>query len=43
MYLLFFLGPTEIALNIDGKTDPCVKGEDINFKFTGFSVNGMVR
>jgi len=34
--------PNEIQLNIDGKTDPCVKGEDINFKFTGFSVNGIV-
>ncbi|XP_065063389.1 BOS complex subunit NOMO1-like [Rhopilema esculentum] len=34
--------PTEIDLNIDGKTDPCVKGQDINFKFTGFSVGGLI-
>ena len=38
----WMVGPTEISLNIDGKSDPCVKGQDINFKFTGFSVSGLV-
>lgn len=34
--------PKEIKLNIDGKTDPCSKQEDINFKFTGFSISGTI-
>lgn len=29
-------------MKIDGTTDPCSRQEDINFKFTGFSVNGKV-
>lgn len=34
--------PKEIDLNIDGKTDRCSKGEDINFKFSGFSLRGKI-
>lgn len=34
--------PKQIDLNIDGKTDPCSKGEDLNFKFSGFAVKGQV-
>jgi len=34
--------PTEIDLAIDGSTDPCSKGEDLNFKFTGFTLRGLV-
>lgn len=35
--------PTEIALNIDGSgKDPCSKGEDIFFTFTGFGITGKV-
>jgi len=34
--------PKEIKLSIDGSTDPCSKGEDLNFKFTGFTVSGSV-
>ncbi|CAL1545393.1 unnamed protein product [Lymnaea stagnalis] len=34
--------PVSVELNVDGENDPCSKGEDINFKFTGFSVTGMV-
>ncbi|XP_066912060.1 BOS complex subunit NOMO1-like [Clytia hemisphaerica] len=33
--------PQEIELNIDGN-DPCSKGEDLNFKFSGFTVSGNV-
>nr|KAG5688657.1 hypothetical protein BaRGS_017511 [Batillaria attramentaria] len=32
--------PTSIDLHVDGTTDKCSLGEDINFKFTGFSVTG---
>ncbi|XP_065652642.1 BOS complex subunit NOMO1 isoform X2 [Hydra vulgaris] len=35
--------PSEINLKIDGQTDPCSKGDDLNFVFTGFSVVGMVK
>lgn len=34
--------PQSIELHIDGKTDQCSKGEDINFQFTGFGVVGKV-
>ncbi|PVD27782.1 hypothetical protein C0Q70_12955 [Pomacea canaliculata] len=34
--------PTSIDLHVDGATDKCSLGEDINFKFTGFSVSGKV-
>ncbi|MBN3280176.1 NOMO1 protein, partial [Polyodon spathula] len=34
--------PTSVALHVDGVTDICTKGEDINFVFTGFSVSGTV-
>ena len=31
-----------MELNIDGTTDKCSKGEDINFIFTGFTLSGKV-
>ncbi|XP_064641106.1 BOS complex subunit NOMO3-like [Lineus longissimus] len=34
--------PESIELNIDGSTDKCSKGEDINFQFVGFAVEGKV-
>ncbi|XP_070547557.1 BOS complex subunit NOMO1-like [Ptychodera flava] len=34
--------PSSVDLTIDGKTDKCSKGEDINFQFTGFSIVGRV-
>ena len=34
--------PTSVELNIDGTTDKCSKGEDINFIFTGFTLSGKV-
>lgn len=34
--------PKEMELNIDGVTDPCTKTEDLNFKFSGFTVNGKI-
>ncbi|GFO10962.1 nodal modulator 1 [Plakobranchus ocellatus] len=34
--------PVSVELKVDGENDPCSRGEDINFKFTGFSVNGLV-
>ncbi|XP_071958436.1 BOS complex subunit NOMO1-like [Antedon mediterranea] len=34
--------PRDVKLNIDGKTDVCSRGEDINFKFMGFAVEGKV-
>lgn len=35
--------PTNVELHVDGVGDICTKGGDINFVFTGFSVNGKVR
>ncbi|XP_038065332.1 nodal modulator 1-like isoform X2 [Patiria miniata] len=34
--------PTSVDLHIDGETDKCSRGEDINFKFTGFMLSGKV-
>ncbi|XP_030066871.1 nodal modulator 1 [Microcaecilia unicolor] len=34
--------PTSVDLHVDGVNDVCTKGGDINFMFTGFSVNGKV-
>nr|XP_054955411.1 BOS complex subunit NOMO1-like isoform X2 [Pan paniscus] len=34
--------PTTVELHVDGVSDICTKGGDINFVFTGFSVNGKV-
>ncbi|GAB1292109.1 Nodal modulator 1 [Apodemus speciosus] len=34
--------PTNVELHVDGVSDICTKGGDINFVFTGFSVNGKV-
>ncbi|RMX43282.1 hypothetical protein pdam_00020157 [Pocillopora damicornis] len=34
--------PNSVELNIDGTTDRCSKGEDINFVFTGFTLAGKV-
>lgn len=31
-----------MELHVDGVSDVCTKGGDINFVFTGFSVNGKV-
>uniref|UniRef100_A0A8D0GN98 Prealbumin-like fold domain-containing protein n=1 Tax=Sphenodon punctatus TaxID=8508 RepID=A0A8D0GN98_SPHPU len=35
--------PTSVDIHVDGINDICTKGGDINFVFTGFSVNGKVR
>lgn len=40
--LLHFSEPTNVELYVDGVNDICTKGGDINFVFTGFSVNGKV-
>ena len=37
------LDPAEVALDIDGKTDPCSNNRDINFIFKGVTVTGKVR
>uniref|UniRef100_A0A8C5RNA9 Nodal modulator 1 n=1 Tax=Laticauda laticaudata TaxID=8630 RepID=A0A8C5RNA9_LATLA len=34
--------PTSVDIHVDGINDICSKGGDINFIFTGFSVNGKV-
>ncbi|XP_043945088.1 nodal modulator 1-like isoform X1 [Protopterus annectens] len=34
--------PTSVDIHVDGVNDICTKGEDINFVFTGFSINGKV-
>ncbi|XP_029039674.2 nodal modulator 3 [Osmia bicornis bicornis] len=34
--------PTEILLNVDGTTDACSQGKDINFTFKGFGITGRV-
>lgn len=36
------LEPELVRLHIDGTTDKCSLGEDINFQFKGFSIQGMV-
>ena len=36
------LEPSEVKLHVDGSTDKCSKGEDINFLFTGFTILGQV-
>ncbi|XP_017891823.1 nodal modulator 3 [Ceratina calcarata] len=34
--------PTEVVLNVDGTTDACSQGKDINFTFKGFGITGKV-
>lgn len=34
--------PSEVALYVDGVTDKCSTGQDINFAFNGFGINGRV-
>ncbi|KAL0132278.1 hypothetical protein PUN28_000219 [Cardiocondyla obscurior] len=34
--------PTEVTLNVDGVTDDCSQGKDINFTFKGFGITGRV-
>lgn len=34
--------PTEVPLNVDGSTDSCSLGKDINFFFKGFAITGKV-
>ena len=34
--------PTSVDLNVDGTTDQCSRGDDINFQFTGFGLTGTV-
>ncbi|OXU24420.1 hypothetical protein TSAR_002763 [Trichomalopsis sarcophagae] len=34
--------PTEVTLNVDGTTDLCSQGKDINFVFKGFGITGKV-
>lgn len=34
--------PTEVTLNVDGITDDCSQGKDINFTFKGFGITGRV-
>jgi hypothetical protein len=41
-FFFAFAEPTSIDLHVDGTTDKCSLGEDINFKFTGFSITGKV-
>lgn len=34
--------PEEVSVKIDGETDACSQGKDINFHFKGFAVIGKV-
>ncbi|PNF29184.1 Nodal modulator 1 [Cryptotermes secundus] len=34
--------PKEVILNVDGRTDQCSQGKDINFVFKGFAITGRV-
>nr|CAB3264401.1 nodal modulator 1 [Phallusia mammillata] len=34
--------PMTVDLHVDGITDPCTKGQDINFLFKGFMVTGQI-
>nr|XP_045584151.1 nodal modulator 3-like isoform X1 [Procambarus clarkii] len=34
--------PEEVSLNVNGETDACSQGQDINFHFKGFAVIGKV-
>uniref|UniRef100_A0A914VZ87 Nodal modulator 3 n=1 Tax=Plectus sambesii TaxID=2011161 RepID=A0A914VZ87_9BILA len=35
--------PESIELKVDGETDACSQGQDLNFEFKGFAVSGRVR
>lgn len=34
--------PSKVKLGVDGVTDPCSTGTDINFTFSGFGITGKV-
>jgi hypothetical protein len=33
--------PEKVILNVDGRTDQCSQGKDINFVFKGFAITGQ--
>ena len=35
--------PSEVTLTVDGETDMCSQGQDVDFSFLGFGVTGQVR
>ena len=37
-----YTDPAEVKLHVDGSSDKCSKGEDIDFLFTGFAIFGQV-
>ena len=39
---VLFVEPSEVFVKVDGKTDQCSRGEDIDFELLGFSVYGQV-
>lgn len=34
--------PAKVSLNVDGVTDQCSTGQDVNFSFNGFGITGRV-
>ncbi|XP_045510959.1 nodal modulator 1 [Colias croceus] len=34
--------PSQVVLSVDGETDQCSRGQDINFSFNGFGITGKV-
>ncbi|XP_014250405.1 nodal modulator 1 [Cimex lectularius] len=38
----WYFEPSEVPVTIDGATDPCSTGKDINFTFKGFAIIGQV-
>lgn len=43
MFSKIFAEPSTFDLKVDGKTDLCTKGEDINFVLAAFAVEGVLR
>jgi hypothetical protein len=42
-FLTHYAEPESIELKVDGETDACSQGRDLNFEFKGFAVSGRVR
>lgn len=43
IYNKYISEPSNVHVKVDGISDPCTRGEDINFKLVAFAIEGILR